>query len=561
MSQTTPKTPSDNGTKGTQGSGGCGTVIVTIAIVLAVVGLIDWVTSSEDSPSVAGGPSDYAAYDQTSDGLADITLRHENSSGLVEAGEVPALLDEVESYASSQEGVASVSRGDTGVLITYDNGLMHAYLPPIDGAETGLGDVSLVTLEPFHTPEEGWGNITSDGAAAGDSAYDSVAAYVAGQVAGCSYTLNADDSSVSLSALASLSPGALVVYNGHGGYDDGIGEFLTTGETFGSSSYDLHRADFDAGRLIVGTSDTGPSAGRICVTSAFFDDRYQAGDLDSCTFYLGACYGLRDERLASALCSKGADLVVGYDDSVAALYDTAMFAAVMGYGDLVGLTDLGPDGNYLTWGQAIANAKATYGETDPYNLSVPGNVPAAMRSYPAGAADGLRLATAAPASAPADSEEGLRDVLDAATGGAMVNAFTRADYDSDGTCEAFAVVGGTPDAENWEYTDAELWYVSTSGATLLETGAYGYCDGSTDYVATGSPYSLYVHDNYGSRGDEPGCCRVYGVQDGSAWLMGPSRVLTGLTEGDGGVRFVGYTQEGQINLELDTITFELDVVM
>lgn len=52
----------------------------------------------------------------------------------------------------------------------------------------------------------------------------------------------------------------------------------------------------------------------------------------------------------------------------------------------------------------------------------------------------------------------------------------------------------------YEYYDAEVWFVDPSGAKRLETGAFGFFDGSSDYVAAGSPYGFYVHSNLGTVG-------------------------------------------------------------
>lgn len=44
----------------------------------------------------------------------------------------------------------------------------------------------------------------------------------------------------------------------------------------------------------------------------------------------GPCWVLKDYRLASVLCEKGADLVVGYDRPVTCGYDSDMLKGVMG---------------------------------------------------------------------------------------------------------------------------------------------------------------------------------------------------------------------------------------
>lgn len=527
--------------------------------------------SSNSSGDSAGTLSadDFSAHEQVDEGLANVVGPYLDSSGLVDAAEAGALLDDVAEYASSQEGVASVSRDDGCVLVTYEGGLMWAYVPPVEDADAGGNDVSVMTLEPFYTPVDGWDNQTYQGAAAGDSQFDSAARQVA-ELPSCTFGGNFDDGAVNLTFLKSLSPDSLVVYHGHGNYISDIGPFLTTGEVFDRSSYQRYEDDFNSG-LLLGCGG-GSSEGRICVTSAFFDDAYRAGDLDSCVFFLGACHGLHDTRLASVLHDKGANLVMGFSQSVSTRYDCEMCQAVLGYEDYAGVADTGSDGQFLTWGEAIRNAKATLGEEDPYYKSDWGDGPARLVSYPSGAADGLRLAEAEHGAD--DSEEALRAVLNAASGDGTVVGFFYGDYDSDGVHEAFAVAPRND--EDWENLYADLWFVTPDGAEIVEAEAYVpdehvYLDASTgdyvitsDSVASGSPYSFYMHRTAVSRGSWPGDAHVYGVKDGTCKLMAISSQLTGFTSGDGGTRFVGYAytdeSEETYQLELNEDTFEFDIV-
>ncbi len=92
------------------------------------------------------------------------------------------------------------------------------------------------------------------------------------------------------------------------------------------------------------------------------------------------------------------------------------------------------------------------------------------------------------------------------------------DYDSDGSHEAFAVVGEIDNSmgENW-YTQAELWFVSEADTMLLESDIYGYPNG----ILPGEQYDFLSLER--SAGGSGSLSYVYGVRNGVPQEMNVSQ--------------------------------------
>ena len=104
--------------------------------------------------------------------------------------------------------------------------------------------------------------------------------------------------------------------------------------------------------------------------------------------------------------------------------------------------------------------------------------------------------------------------------------FKYGDYDSNGTYEAFAFVGEAQDPEEDEGYTGEIWFVSATGARMLEEGGYF---GLIEVVTFGGS-SFAVMDQYATTG---GFVSVWGVRGGKPRRESISNAGGGMKQIDG----------------------------
>lgn len=172
------------------------------------------------------------------------------------------------------------------------------------------------------------------------------------------FTANMDNGQVSLDLLTDLTAYKLVIWNGHGGYDSTYHSYLVTG-TMSASMPDRFRADLVGDHPAVITAGSG----RCCVTSRFFDKYYRTNKMDDAMIFLGCCEGGHDSVLADSLIGAGFSTVFGFDQSVAAGYDRAMFTSLIN----AMLTDAEDGRGGTTAVDALSAANEANGGSDPYN--------------------------------------------------------------------------------------------------------------------------------------------------------------------------------------------------
>ena len=112
----------------------------------------------------------------------------------------------------------------------------------------------------------------------------------------------------------------------------------------------VHSADYQAGRIYIDKSTKCIEFGPLFFTHYYADNQ----GLSNSFIYLGSCWGLRTNWLASGFLSGGARTVLGYSAPVSFAYEAQMFNTI--FNQLLG---------YKTLGEAISTAKRENGDHDP----------------------------------------------------------------------------------------------------------------------------------------------------------------------------------------------------
>ena len=159
-----------------------------------------------------------------------------------------------------------------------------------------------------------------------------------------------------------------------------------------------------------------------------------------------------------------------------------------------------------------SSSRNQYGGTDYYTLDL---------LIKGGNVFGINLSFEAPgffdSAGTTVSESDLQDLLRAKTSAAIIT-FEYADYDGDGTCEAFAATGKiTPEFDDMiSYTDCTLWFIDASGATVILSDTYSGIDGEgAEYTFSkgNQLFFRWVQHAFGSGYGE----HVFGVRDGKPY--------------------------------------------
>ncbi len=146
----------------------------------------------------------------------------------------------------------------------------------------------------------------------------------------------------------------VIAITSHGcSFDNELGAGFLISAPYENISYE----DYSNNRLIpdIGT-DTA------VLTSAFFEYYYEDNSLNDCLFYIGCCQCADNPVLAKTLLRKGAEAVIGYQNSVYASYDDNMVTTIFDV-----LTEKNANGDVPTITEAVGKAKDQHGHKDPTN--------------------------------------------------------------------------------------------------------------------------------------------------------------------------------------------------
>lgn len=283
------------------------------------------------------------------------------TDGYIDQQNVEEALKRVESAANEikeSSGILEIKRSDTHVYIRFKTGIEYIYAPPRKGIKASGDEISIYTLQPYadpsiidHLPTE---------------AMDNVAQYVDETFEEIEFSHNIDDSNVSLDYIIdSFSRNQIIIWDGHGDYDEEVGAYLITGQVW----------DGNAGSLPeLGRGWFLTNGNRICVDSCFFDELLSDGSLNNTFVILNACCTAKYDEynyLLQTLSNKGAEAVIGFTDYVDVEYANNLVKLML---EKMCLID-DSTGDYFTAYEAICYAAGAYGENDSVQYNGNGAAP------------------------------------------------------------------------------------------------------------------------------------------------------------------------------------------
>lgn len=286
--------------------------------------------------------------------IYDAASKYEDSAtGYVDYKNVEKAVKEVCKAAKEKQAsgeVLDIHGDDNSALIRTSNGIWYVYQPKVEGIEAfGTNvDLKIITMQP-------WYSFGPDDDILNTDKFMEASNKVADTFENVTYSATYMNQSVTRDVINSLGKNQIIVINTHGGYELLFGSFVTIGETFEWSDYVA--GDCITGKVLL-SGDPKDSGGRMCITGAYIKE--YVGDLSNSMVYLGACESFKDHRLASSFRKKGADVVIGFTESVNAGYDRKVYSAIM---TALG-TYLETEEEYANVGQAMGYAKNIYGEND-----------------------------------------------------------------------------------------------------------------------------------------------------------------------------------------------------
>ena len=206
--------------------------------------------------------------------------------------------------------VLEVNREKSCISILFSSGIPMIIDIPLEGVESSSNDIidniEISVIEPYY----------SSGAdllpSFNDNAY-----YFQKKVPFCSVDKILKDEDVSIeNIISAFIPNSIIIWHGHGGHSEKYGSLLCLTIKNNESFKKKYENDIEKSRIII------LKDGTITLSSKFFDE--YLNDINNSFVYLGACHSLETNSLAESFLNKGAELVVGFSDTVYASYDSAV---------------------------------------------------------------------------------------------------------------------------------------------------------------------------------------------------------------------------------------------
>lgn len=273
-------------------------------------------------------------------------------SGYIPQDKADEYLDEVLEYTEQkkQEGLLK----DCGKgWVRLPSGLGVLVDPPIRDVLRSGNDIEIATIDPY-----------------GSAGKIETAAENLKNAFGFAYTKKLKNKAVTLEELKKLGDYDIVIWQGHGGYNNEVRSLLGTQIKWKSIVKNDYLSDIADDRIWV--SDKG----FVCITSKWFDKYLQAKDKGGGIIFLGACFTVAEDTLAYSLASNGAfSAVYGFDFSVNIRYMKKVRDTLFSL-----LASKSPaTGDYYTLAEALEKTLELEGENDkdykrPFN-----DTPAALK--------------------------------------------------------------------------------------------------------------------------------------------------------------------------------------
>ena len=242
-----------------------------------------------------------------------------------------------------EAAITQVFKDTYGVTAQFANGIWYVYNPPIEGTKGAEEDINLsfYTAQPFNT--------TGDSLPTEKT--DEIAQTVSDRLNNVEFKWNYDDNAVNWKALGMIGSNEIILWDGHGGYSETKGEFITTGMDYVEK--DLERLKrFTNGSLVI------TEGNRIGFTGTFVRDIFK--NMSNSIIYMAACYSNKTGSLANAFLDNGAAAYIGYSDPVLSSYDRKLYTGLFDR-----MSQLNEEtGDYYTIHEAFVETLNEIGATD-----------------------------------------------------------------------------------------------------------------------------------------------------------------------------------------------------
>lgn len=200
--------------------------------------------------------------------------------------------------------VLEMHKESDSISFLCGDGMSFLIQIPLEGVESSDSNIEIFAIEPF--------------CSAGDvplNSFDSNAEYIANKVPFCSYEHRLIDNDMTIEDIINaFSENNIILWHGHGGHNAN-GPFLMTNIEYTEDVFIKYPYAVDYNQLVLVDNKIG-------ISSRFIDEYFN--NLDNSFVYLGACHSLETNSLAESFLNKGAELVVGFSDTVYASYDSAV---------------------------------------------------------------------------------------------------------------------------------------------------------------------------------------------------------------------------------------------
>ncbi len=271
------------------------------------------------------------------------------SNGSVDSKSYSTIISAIEKEAQKLEKTGEViehRKSGDHVSIKFANGIKYEYSVPNASVKGSGKDISVSIYQPFADPYD-IDYLPSE-------QMDATANYIDKAFDSIILSHNLDNADVTpASVFNNISRDQVVIWDGHGGFNEEYGTYLITG------------ACWDGDYSVLPNIDTGwclVNDFRFAITSASFE-QLPDNALDNTFIVLDACNTARsagDTNLCKTLISKGASAVVGFSNVVELHYANNLMQYM-----LEKMCEINPDtGMYYTAYEALSLGICVYGEND-----------------------------------------------------------------------------------------------------------------------------------------------------------------------------------------------------
>jgi len=303
-----------------------------IALALAVVALagvlliVSFRNSSRpnDGQAVIGYKQDQNEFDAVIPGINKIEKKYKKW-GYIPYEKVDEYLEEVMKYAEQKKQAGLITDYGKG-WIELPSGMHVMINPPIRDALS-----QIATFAPY--------SFTGQRILSGRISIEKTAENIKNHF-GFEYTKQLKGNKVSLEELEKLGDNDVVIWQGHGGYNEKIHSALSTSikwKDYERKRPNEYEADKNESRVCL------DSKGIIHITSKWFD-KYLQGKEKGGIIFLGTCHSGRDEILAQSLVAKGTfSAVYGFNETVNIIHSIKVRDTLFRF-----LSSKSSDGDYHT---------------------------------------------------------------------------------------------------------------------------------------------------------------------------------------------------------------------